>query len=388
MGSATPSVQSYFNHQQGKFQRIRLSRRVQAKTLPAVDVLDLRAIQNERGVRKYLSTALIDAIGETLERGEQSLIFLNRRGYASYPICSACGAILKCRHCTISLTFHQRANAYRCHYCGYTRPARATCPACGSDKIWHYGLGTEKLEEFLQRYFPAARMARLDRDTTRRRNGLLAVLKKLQAGAIDILVGTQMVAKGHDYPNITLVGVVCADSTLNFPDFRAGERTFQLLAQVAGRAGRGDRPGRVILQTYTPEHFIISAARRQNYARFYADEINFRRALGYPPYNRMIQLLITGRDAEQTAAAARRLGRAARAQLQRPKPSGGRVSLLGPVEAALHRVAGRYRWQMLLRGSGARELNQFVRHLLFDGKHRFERQGVKVSVDVDPLFMM
>ena len=388
MGSATPSVQSYFNHQQGKFQRIRLSRRVQAKTLPAVEVLDLRAIQNERGVRKYLSTALIDAIGETLERGEQSLIFLNRRGYASYPICSACGAILKCRHCTISLTFHQRANAYRCHYCGYTRAARATCPACGSDKIWHYGLGTEKLEEFLQRYFPAARMARLDRDTTRRRNGLLTVLKKLQAGAIDILVGTQMVAKGHDYPNITLVGVVCADSTLNFPDFRAGERTFQLLAQVAGRAGRGDRPGRVILQTYTPEHFIISAARRQNYARFYADEINFRRALGYPPYNRMIQLLITGRDAEQTAAAARRLGRAARAQLQRPKPSGGRIRLLGPVEAALHRVAGRYRWQMLLRGPSARELNQFVRHLLFDGQHRFERQGVKVSVDVDPLFMM
>ncbi len=388
LGSATPSVQSYFNHQQGKFQRIRLSRRVQEKTLPAVDILDLRQIQNERGVRKYLSQALIDAIGETLARGEQSLIFLNRRGYASYPICSECSATLKCRHCTISLTYHQRANAYRCHYCGYTRAARATCPECGSDKIWHYGLGTEKLEEFLQRFFPEARVARLDRDTTRRKNGLLAVLKKLQAGEIDILIGTQMVAKGHDYPNITLVGVICADSTLNFPDFRAGERTFQLLAQVAGRAGRGERPGRVILQTYTPEHFIISAARGQNYARFYADEIQGRRALGYPPYNRMIQLLITGREADRTADAARRLGRAAQAELERQPPPGGRVSLLGPVEAALHRVAGRYRWQMLIRGPSASGLNRFVRQLLYDGRQRFERQGVKVSVDVDPLFMM
>ncbi len=388
MGSATPSVQSYFNHQQGKFLRIRLSRRVQAKTLPEVAVLDLRPIQNERGVRKYLSAELIAAIGETLERGEQSLIFLNRRGYASYPICSACSATLKCRHCSISLTYHQRANAYRCHYCGYSRSARATCPDCGADKIWHYGLGTEKLEEFLQRFFPTARVARLDRDTTRRKHGLLAVLKKLQAGDIDILIGTQMVAKGHDYPNITLVGVVCADSTLNFPDFRAGERTFQLLAQVAGRAGRGERPGRVILQTYTPDHFIIAAARRQNYARFYADEIKFRRTLGYPPYNRMIQLLITGPDAARTAEAARRLGRAAQTDLQRLNAQGARFSLLGPVEAALHRMAGRYRWQVLLRGPSARGLNRFARQLLYGGGVRYERQGIKVSIDVDPLFMM
>ena len=388
MGSATPSVQSYFNHQQGKFQRIRLSQRVQAKALPEIAVLDLRSIQSERGVRKYLSTDLIDAIGETLARREQALIFLNRRGYASYPICSACNAILKCRHCSISLTFHQRANAYRCHYCGYTRSARATCPECGADKIWHYGLGTEKLEAFLQRYFPSARVARLDRDTTRRKNGLLTVLKKLRTGEIDILVGTQMVAKGHDYPNITLVGVVCADSTLNFPDFRSGERTFQLLAQVAGRAGRGERPGRVILQTYTPDHFIISAARRQNYARFYADEIKFRRALGYPPYTRMIQLLITGRDADKTAEAAQNLGRAALAGLQQQNPTAGRLSLLGPVEAALHRVAGRYRWQILIRGPHARELNRFVHQLLYGGGIHFDRQGIKVYIDVDPLFMM
>ncbi len=388
LGSATPSVQSYFNHQRGKFSRIRLNRRVQDKALPEVEVLDLRTIQNERGVRKYLSAELLAAIGETLARGEQSLIFLNRRGYASYPICSACGTTLKCRHCSITLTYHQRANAYRCHYCGYSRSARASCPQCQSDKIWHYGLGTEKLEAFLQDYFPSARVARLDRDTTRRKNGLLAVLRKLRRGEIDILIGTQMVAKGHDFPNITLVGVVCADSTLNFPDFRSGERTFQLMAQVAGRAGRGDRPGRVILQTYTPDHFIITAARRQNFARFYADEIKFRQELVYPPFCRMIQLLVTGRDAARTAQTARALGEAAQTRLNRMPPEGGRPTLLGPVEAAMHRVAGRYRWQILLRGPSAAGLNRFVRGLLYDDGPNYNRQGVKVFVDVDPLFMM
>ncbi len=388
LGSATPSVQSYFNHQRGKFRRIRLSHRVQDQTLPAVTIRDLRKIQNERGVRKYLTVELIDAIGENLERQEQTLIFLNRRGYANYPICSACGTTLKCRHCSITLTYHQRANAYRCHYCGYSRSALANCPQCKSDKIWHYGLGTEKLEEYLQRYFPSARVARLDRDTTRRKGGLLSVLKKLRRGEIDILVGTQMVAKGHDYPNITLVGVVCADSTLNFPDFRAGERTFQLLAQVAGRAGRGERPGRVILQTYTPEHFIITAARRQDFARFYADEIKHRRELTYPPYCRMVQLLVTGREAAQTAQTARALGQAAQASLRREDQTGGRIVILGPVEAAMQRVAGRYRWQILLRGPSAAGLNRFVRHLLHGDGPRYDRRGVKVFVDVDPLFMM
>ncbi|MBL0713069.1 MAG: primosomal protein N', partial [Desulfosarcina sp.] len=307
LGSATPSVQSYFNYRTGKFSRIRLNRRVHDKALPEVTVLDLRNIQNERGVRKYLTPELLEAIRETLENKAQALIFLNRRGYANYPICSACGTTLKCRHCSISLTYHKGANAYRCHYCGYSRSALAICPQCGSDKIGHYGLGTEKLEHFLQKFFPAARVARLDRDTTRPKNGLLRVLKKLRRGEIDILIGTQMVAKGHDFPNITLVGVVCADSTLNFPDFRSGERTFQLLAQVAGRAGRGQRPGRVMLQTYTPDHFIITAARRQNFARFYADEIKFRRELVYPPFCRMIQLLSAGRDRARAAQTARDL---------------------------------------------------------------------------------
>ena len=388
MGSATPSVQSYFNYQRGKFSRIRLSHRIHDQRLPHVTVRDLRAIQSERGVRKYLTPDLLEAIKETLANQEQALIFLNRRGYANYPICSACGTTLKCPHCSITLTYHQRPNAYRCHYCGYNRSARATCPQCESDKIWHYGLGTEKLERFLQDFFPQARVARLDRDTTARKNSLLRVLKKLRQGQIDILIGTQIVAKGHDYPNITMVGVVCADSTLNFPDFRSGERTFQLLAQVAGRAGRGERPGRVILQTYTPEHFIIDAARRQDFARFYADEIKYRRDLVYPPFCRMTQLLISGRDPARTAQVARDLGRRATTTAAQLAPRRRGLHVLGPVEAAMHRVAGQYRWQILIRGPSARGLNQFVNQLLFGEGPRYEKRGVKVIVDVDPLFMM
>jgi primosomal protein N' (replication factor Y) len=388
LGSATPSVQSYFNHQRGKFTRIRLGQRVNARPLPRVTVLDLRQIQDERGVRKYLTADLLDALKATLARREQALIFLNRRGFANYPICAACGATLKCRHCSITLTYHQRANAYRCHYCGFSRAARTQCPQCRSDKIWHYGLGTEKLEGFLQQLFPAARVARLDRDTTRYKNGLLKVLKRLRRGEIDILVGTQMVAKGHDFPNITLVGVVCADNTLHFPDFRSGERTFQLLAQVAGRAGRGERPGRVILQTYTPDHFIINAARHQNFARFYADEIKFRRELVYPPFCRMIQLVVSGRDQTRTAKTARALGDAARRRLTADMPPNRPLRIRGPVEAAMHRVAGRYRWQILLQGPSAAELNRLVRELLYGPDAGYNRGGIKVIVDVDPLFMM
>ena len=386
MGSATPSVQSYFNYQSGKFSRIRLKHRIRDRALPTVTVRDLREIQSERGVRKYLTPDLLEAIKDTLAHQEQALIFLNRRGYANYPICSACSTTLKCPHCSITLTYHQRANAYRCHYCRYNRSARATCPQCGSDKIWHYGLGTEKLERFLQDYFPQARVARLDRDTTARKNSLLRVLKKLRRGQIDILVGTQIVAKGHDYPNITLVGVVCADSTLNFPDFRSGERTYQLLAQVAGRAGRGARPGRVILQTYTPEHFIIDAARRQDFVRFYKDEIKFRRELVYPPYCRMTQLLISGRDPTRTAQVARDLGR--RAYATAKQADARRLRIIGPVEAAMHRMAGQYRWQILIRGPSATGLNRFVSQLLFGEGARYDQRDVKVIVDVDPLFMM
>ena len=296
LGSATPSVQTYHNARRGRFTHIVMAQRVTPQALPQVDIVDLATVRQERGLRKHLTPELISALGQTLERGEQALLFLNRRGYANYPHCSSCGEPVRCRNCSITLTYHRGVNAYRCHYCGHSRAANQACDSCGATTLWHFGLGTEKLEEAVGRLFPEARIARMDRDTTRRKGSLLRVLKDLQRGAIDVLIGTQMVAKGHDFPNITLVGIVCADTALNFPDFRSSERTFQLLAQVAGRAGRGERPGRAILQTYTPGHFPITAARQQDFKAFYKKEIQFRRALDYPPYSRMVQLLVSGKD--------------------------------------------------------------------------------------------
>ena len=305
LGSATPSLQSIFNVRTGKYTELRLTCRVEARPLPEIRVVDLRQCKDLRGPGRFISGELRQAMAETLGRGEQVLLFLNRRGFASFPVCAACGSALRCRNCDISLTLHQSANAYQCHYCGFSRPATAACEACGSDKIKRLGLGTEKVEEAVRALFPPARIARMDRDTTQRKGAIVGMLKRLRAGEIDILVGTQMVAKGHDFPGITLVGILCADLSLSFPDFRAGEHTFQLLAQVAGRAGRGERPGRVILQTYNPEHFSIRTARDQDYDAFYEQEIEFRRALGYPPVTRLIQLRISAQDPRQAQGGGR-----------------------------------------------------------------------------------
>jgi len=387
LGSATPSVQTYHNAQNNRFAHIRMQQRVSGQPLPTVDIVDLGSVRHERGLRKHLTPELVAAIRETLAKGEQTLLFLNRRGYANYPHCSSCGEPVRCRNCSITLTYHRETNAYRCHYCGHSRAANQPCQACGSAKLWHFGLGTEKLQEAMQQLFPEARTARMDRDTTRRKGSLLRILKDLRKGAIDILIGTQMVAKGHDFPNITLVGIVCADTALNFPDFRSSERTFQLLAQVAGRAGRGERAGRVILQTYTPDHFTITAARKQDYAAFYRQETRFRNELIYPPYCRMIQLLVTGKDRQATRDTAADLGVAGRTLLS-SDPAYQGITLMGPAEAALHQVAGRFRWQLLAKGPQAAALNRFARQLMEGAESARKRPPAKVIVDVDPLFMM
>jgi primosomal protein N' (replication factor Y) len=365
-----------------------MTRRISRHPLPTVDIVDLGSVRQERGLRKHLTPALLDAVRDTLAKGEQVLLFLNRRGYANYPHCAACGAAVRCRNCSITLTYHRGTNAYRCHYCGHTKPANQACQACGSTKLWHFGLGTEKLEEAMQQLFPDARTARMDRDTTRRKGSLLRILKDLRQGRTDILIGTQMVAKGHDFPNITLVGIVCADTALNLPDFRSSERTFQLLAQVAGRAGRGEHPGRVILQTFTPDHFTITAARDQDYHRFYRRETRFRNELNYPPYSRMIQFVVHGKQRQTTREAAEKLGVSARRRLQQDANGWQGITLMGPTEAALHQVAGRFRWQLLVRGPHPTLLNRFARRLLQENAVGSGRGSVKVIVDVDPMFMM
>ncbi len=386
LGSATPSVQSVHNAAVGKYTEMHITRRVAERPLPVIRVVDLKELRDERGIHRHLSKPLLTAIRETLDRGEQSLLFLNRRGYATWPVCGACGTAVRCRHCDITLTLHQAARRYRCHYCGFSISSAIACPQCGAERMLGLGLGTEKLEEGISRLFPDARVERMDRDTTARKGSLLKILRRLRHGNIDILVGTQMVAKGHDFPNITLVGIICADITLSQPDFRAGERTFQLLAQVAGRTGRGDTHGRVILQTFNPDHFTIAAARTQDYRIFYQEEIEHRRQLSYPPFSRLVLLDISGTDKEQAAAVAVQLGQALRSAVSDAEGFRG-IAVLGPVEASLPRIAGRHRWHILLKGRNAGPLNQLLRLLMREYGKLFQHSRVRVVHDMDPMAM-
>ncbi|MFP4032123.1 MAG: primosomal protein N' [Desulfococcaceae bacterium] len=385
LGSATPSVQSRYNVRCGKFRDLRLTRRVARRPMPRVTVVDLRKEPDLRGARRFISPRLHQAIRETLNRGEQVLLFLNRRGFASFPVCGDCGEALRCKSCEVTLTLHRAENRYACHYCGYARPLDARCAACDSNRIHRLGYGTERVEDAVRRLFPAARVARMDRDTTARKGSLVRLLRALRNRSVDILVGTQMVAKGHDFPGITLVGILCADLSLSFPDFRAGERTFQLLAQVAGRAGRGDVPGQVILQTFNPDHFSIAAARNQDADAFYATEIGFRSALGYPPYSRLIHLRLDGRDVDRVRSVAQALGGAFRT-LQ-SEDAFRALEVLGPIEAPISRIAGRFRWQILLKGRKVPVLRSAVRRLMAERNDLFSPAGVRVTVDVDPFFM-
>jgi primosomal protein N' (replication factor Y) len=388
LGSATPSIQSYFNVETKKFIELNLTQRVEQRPLPDIRIVDLRETKNHRGIRRYITNELYDALKYTLNRGEQALLFLNRRGFATFPVCAACGETLKCKNCAISLTLHQQTNAYKCHYCGFMCSARSKCAHCGSATIKNLGLGTEKVEAAVKALFPEARIARMDRDTTRRKGSIVRLLKDLRDHTIDFLVGTQMVAKGHDFPNITLVGIICADLSLNFPDFRAGERTFQLLAQVSGRAGRGEIPGSVILQTYNPGHFSIMAAKTQNFKVFYQKEVGYRKALNYPPFSRMILLKISGKDKRKTSEIAKTLGHLCLKLQNRHKTFKDFVELLGPIEAPLPRIAREYRWQILLKGRQINALHRFVRQLLHENQKVFNNRLVKVAIDVDPYFLM
>lgn len=388
LGSATPSVQSYYNVHIGKFRGLNLAKRIENRLLPEVTIMDLREPSGGRRAKPFITKELRDAIAETLHRKEQTLLFLNRRGFANYPACVLCGTPVRCKNCDITMTLHQEANAFKCHYCGYARARATGCDACGSSKIKLLGLGTEKVEARIKEIFPEARVARMDRDTTARKGAVVKILKDLRTGAIDILIGTQMVAKGHDYPNITLVGIICADLSLNFPDFRAGERTFQLLAQVAGRAGRGARPGHVILQTFNPGHFCILTARDQDYRAFYDHEIGFRKTLKYPPFSRLIQILVIGKNKEQTVGYAQGLGKICRGLQSKNRTYREKVQLLGPVAAPLARLHKQYRWQLLLKGIMPGPLHNLTRDLMARAERTSRKSGVKVVVDVDPVDML
>ncbi|MFI5354667.1 MAG: primosomal protein N' [Desulfobaccales bacterium] len=360
--SATPQITTYHLAQTGKYRYLNLSRRVTPQTLPQIHLIDLKTQRGDKSV-KIISRPLLAALEGVLSRGEQALLFLNRRGYARALFCLFCGHVFQCRQCSVALTRHQTADRLICHYCGFSQEIPEHCPHCQATAIKQYGVGTEKVESEVRRLLPRARVARLDRDTAPHSGKALTIFESFAAGDLDFLVGTQMIAKGHHFPRVTLVGVVAADLSLFFPEYHAGERTFQLLSQVAGRAGRGEAAGQVLIQTHQPEHHVFQMVQAQDFVGFYAREIAARRALGYPPFTRLALVRVSGPEAEPVSQEARRLAAALKKALRQDEQLGALVQLLGPAPAGVNRLKGRYRWQLLLKSYGRPPLAAALQHL-------------------------
>ncbi len=385
LGSATPALESFFNAQLGRYRYLQLPDRVQSKGLPEVRIVDLRREENRAGPGEALSLPLRAAIQARLARGEQTLLFLNRRGYATFVQCHDCGFICQCPHCSVALTFHLDDRLLKCHYCHFTSRPPETCPECRGTRVEYFGTGTQRVEREVRRVFSQARVSRMDRDATGGRYAYQEILGRLARGEIDILVGTQMITKGHDFPHITLVGVVSADVTLALPDFRAAERTFQLLTQVAGRAGRGDVAGEVIVQTYAPQHYAIQRAQTHDFLGFYGEEIAYRRQLGYPPAVRLAALRFDGRDAQVVEQFSQACAKLLRAHIRQAEG----VTLLGPAPAALAKLKDRYRWHLIIKAATARRLHDTIARGLTALKHAaIPRSGVRLSIDVDPVNLL
>jgi primosomal protein N' (replication factor Y) (superfamily II helicase) len=390
LGSATPSLESWQNSAQGKYTRIELRDRVMNRPLPEVELIDMRREFQETGQEHLFSRSLIGQTRTALERGEQALILLNRRGYSFAVICRACGEKLECQNCAIALTHHKPAGddalahagqRLECHYCGFRRTVPAHCPKCDSEHLYYLGAGSQQGEERLQEIFPGARIGRMDRDTVRGRYDLERLLARLHSGEINLLVGTQMIAKGHDIHGITLVGVVGCDHALSMPDFRAAERVFQLISQVSGRAGRGVLPGRVVVQTYYPDHYAILAATAHDYSAFAERELKYRRWMHYPPFGVLANVLVQSAKLEEAAAWSAELGK----WFQRAAPEGVRV--LGPCTAPIARIKGVYRFHLILKAASRKALNAALRGMLAHAETAAVPRR-NVTVDVDALRLM
>ncbi len=385
--SATPQVTTFYQAQQGKYRYLNLCRRVTPQALPEVHLINLKDQRGAKGL-KVISRPLQAALTEVLSRQEQALLFLNRRGYATAHFCLFCGEVFQCQNCSVALTHHRTENRLICHYCGYTVPVPERCPHCQSGAIKRYGVGTEKVEAEVRGLFPSARVARLDRDTAPHSGKALKVLESFAAGELDFLVGTQMITKGHHFPRVTLVGVIAADLSLFFPEYHAGERTFQLLSQVAGRAGRGEAKGKVLIQTYHPEHYVFQAVQAQDYLGFVARELLSRRQLAYPPFTRLALVRLSGSGEEAVAREARRLAGELKAWLAREKDSWGRqLQVLGPAPASLRKLQGRFRWQILLKSYGREPLKRLLGHLRQVWTPP-PRSSLSLTLDPDPVNLL
>ena len=382
LGSATPAMESFYNAQTGKYSYLHLPDRIGGHGLAEAKLIDMREVFKRAGKDVVLSSELLEAIKETHAKGEQSIILLNRRGFSQFVLCRTCGETLKCKNCDITLTFHRRDNKLVCHYCNYREKVPVTCPQCESEYLYFVGEGTENIADQLAKKFPDLRIARVDRDTMSHKGEIDDVLLKFAAGGIDMLVGTQMIAKGHDFPNVTLVGVISVDIGLGLPDLRSAERTFQLLTQVAGRAGRGNLPGRVLIQTYYPEHYALRHAVKQDYESFYAEEIKYRERLGYPPFFVLASIMIKHRDHAQAMRNATILRRALDAA-----NTAKHCRILGPAPASLSRLKNEYRVQIILKGATRRELRETLDIALSDAESR-NCDMRSTYVEIDPVNLM
>jgi primosomal protein N' (replication factor Y) len=382
LGSATPSLESFHNARSGKYQLLTLPERIAARPMAPARIVDMRSVFVRHGKPRVFSDELLDAIQQTHDRGEQSIILLNRRGYSSFILCRSCGETIQCPNCDVTLTYHRSERVIICHYCNHRQAMPKVCPSCGKKYIYYVGEGTEQIEEMLTQLFPALRVARIDRDTTARRRVFEQSLADFSDGKIDTLVGTQMLAKGHDFPNVTLVGVVSVDAGLALPDFRSAERTFQLITQVAGRAGRGDRPGQVLIQTYHPYHYALRHACAQDYEGFYNEEIHYRQNHSYPPFVALASLLVHGPD----------LGRVRDDSLELRKQLDAAneqrtCRILGPAPAPLARLKGEHRFQLLMKSRSRRHLREVADAAL----KAVAANGVSlrsVNLEIDPVSIM
>ena len=397
LGSATPAIESYENGRQGRYRILDITKRIYQRPLPQIEILDLRAESVQRKsdpapshaakgddhplVSKRLAKALI----ENYQTARQSLIFLNRRGFANFLHCNLCGHVIRCRQCSVTLPLHLKQRSLCCHHCNFRRPIPPLCPECGKSALREVGVGTEQIEQSLQRIVTGARIARMDRDTSGQRGVQEKLLRSWESGEIDILVGTQMITKGHDVSGVTLVGALLADLSLNLPDFRAAERTFQLLNQVAGRSGRGEDPGHVIIQTYAPDHYVFQYLLSHDYKGFFKSELEFRRALNYPPFSRLVNLCIDGPKVADVESKAKKLAEILREKHRANSKYRDQIEILGPAPAPIAKLRSRYRWQLLLKGKQISALLEFAniaRELLPRSRK------ARLHIDVDPYSML
>ena len=385
LGSATPSLESYHNVQRKKFTYCSLPNRIDDLPLPTVDIVDMRQEKKDDNWGIF-SRILREKIAGRLEEKEQIILFLNRRGFSTCIKCQECGFVMTCPHCNVTLTYHAQDLTVKCHYCGFRKPAPNICPSCGGQHIKFRGTGTQRVEQEVKELFPQARVLRMDQDTTSRKGSHRRILEQFRQGKADILLGTQMIAKGLDFPRVSLVGVVSADGGLNLPDFRAAERTFQLITQVAGRAGRSTPGGEVLVQTHSPEETAISLSRNHDYEAFVDQELPSREELGYPPFGKLLLLLIQSTEEIRASSATEKLAEMLRREVRR---SGVRdVQILGPAPAPLSKIRGQHRWQILLKGQRSTSLHRMVKAIMRRGSRWPPWPGVRVRVVVDPVEML